>query len=313
MKMTQPELKAFMTKFLRRNYKRVVATKDYVYSIGDIPICLVAHMDTVFTKSPEFFLYDEQQEILWSPHGLGADDRAGVYAIMHLINRGYRPHIILTTDEEKGCIGAMHLSKIKCPFKDVRYFIQLDRRGIKDCVFYNCANEDFVTYVEKFGFEEAYGTFTDITEFCPEWGVAGVNLSVGYINEHSTQEMLFLKVLRSTIKKVEKMLSEKEIPKFKYVDLYQYPYGYDYVDLYSKEWKGLSNKKCSFCQGYFLEEDLFEAEIAGTDKQAHLCPDCICKHGNWCNKCGQLYVGKNHTCKEKLTDNAGPNQKNLKL
>ena len=104
--LTQPGLKVFMSQFLRKKYAldTVIETDDFICAKGDIPIALVAHMDTVFKKLPENIYYDADQNVMWSPQGLGADDRAGVFAIISIINKGYRPHIILTTDEEIGGI-----------------------------------------------------------------------------------------------------------------------------------------------------------------------------------------------------------------
>ena len=43
-----------------------------------------------------------QKNVMISPDGLGADDRAGVFMIMNIVKAGFRPHVIFTTDEE-GC------------------------------------------------------------------------------------------------------------------------------------------------------------------------------------------------------------------
>ena len=37
-----------MTQLIKSKYDNVIATKEYIIAIGDIPIALVAHMDTVF-------------------------------------------------------------------------------------------------------------------------------------------------------------------------------------------------------------------------------------------------------------------------
>ena len=58
----------------------------------------------------------------------------------------------------------MLIHQVPQPFADMKYIIQLDRRGTSDCVFYNCANEAFIEYVEKFGFIENFGSFSDISE-----------------------------------------------------------------------------------------------------------------------------------------------------
>ena len=62
-------------------YKDIIETKNYVYAKGDIPILLVAHCDTVHKKLPETILFDKRQKMMWSPEGIGGDDRCGVIAI----------------------------------------------------------------------------------------------------------------------------------------------------------------------------------------------------------------------------------------
>ena len=78
--MTQKELLMAMKGYLEQRYDNVIATKDYVVAIGDIPIALVAHLDTVFKYPPEEIYYDRVKNVMWSPAGLGADD--GIVVIM---------------------------------------------------------------------------------------------------------------------------------------------------------------------------------------------------------------------------------------
>ena len=216
----QAALKKVLSNCLKRYYPAVVETGDYIYCEGTIPIALVAHMDTVFKDPATEVFYDTRKNVVISPQGLGADDRAGVFAILKIVQTGLRPHIIFTTDEEKGCIGADQLALLECPFEDLRYIIELDRRGADDCVFYDCDNKEFIKYVESFGFVEAWGSFTDICCLMSAWGVAGVNLSVGYRDEHSQHETLWVGNLLNTIEKVKKMLSVevKDIPQFEYIE-----------------------------------------------------------------------------------------------
>ena len=217
--LSQKELKKAMAQYLKAKYENVVFTKDYLVAIGDIPIALVAHLDTVFKTPVSDLYYDQRKGVLWSPDGLGADDRAGVFAILKILQDGYRPSVIFTTDEEQGGLGASALAQIPCPIPNLKYMIELDRRGSNDCVFYDCYCPEFVDYVESFGFCEKWGSFSDISFLMGEWLVCGVNLSVGYEDEHSYTEQLFIGPLFDTIRKVKKMLSEKDIPDFEYDEL----------------------------------------------------------------------------------------------
>ena len=210
MKIKQDKLHNILADFLNKQYgnENVYDNKHFIMAKGNLPIALVAHMDTVHKISPYEFFYDERKQVLWSPQGIGADDRAGIYAIIDIIESGYRPHIIFTEDEEIGGIGAKEVTKIypDCPFEELKCIIELDRSGKQDCVFYECDNKDFVKYISSFGFKADIGSFSDISIIAPEWEVAAVNLSVGYYHEHSLGEYLNIRELENTIQKVKNIL-----------------------------------------------------------------------------------------------------------
>lgn len=280
--LSQKELKRAMGQYLREKYKNLIITKDYIVAIGDIPIALVAHMDTVFTTPAFDLYYDRQKGVLWSPNGLGADDRAGIFAILKIIQSGYRPSIILTTDEEKGGVGACALAQDyeECPIPNLKYMIELDRRGINDCVFYDCYCPEFVEYVSSFGFVKRQGSFSDISFLMSAWDICGVNLSVGYDNEHSRIEILDVNPLFNTIKKVKRMLQETNIPNFKYDEI---------VSEYSNWWKAESicGQHCDKCKKPYSEYELFPVKGLNGDMKLY-CPNCIAEVG-WCDECQNAY------------------------
>ena len=289
--LSQSSLKKVLASFLKRHYKLVTQTNDYIFAVGDIPVALAAHMDTVFKQPPEEIFFDPKKNVLWSPDGLGADDRAGVFAIIQIIRAGYRPHIIFTADEEIGGKGAMSLAKLECPFNDLKYIIELDRRGSNDCVFYDCENSEFADYVETFGFEYNFGSYTDICEFCPSWKIAGVNLSIGYRDEHTYSEVLFVGQMLSTVEKVKKMLDDSHnlTEPFKYIPAaassrFNYAYGWDWDTKYN----GHSVFKCQNCDKYFMEEELFPTIMLDGTTQFY-CPDCLVEHAAWCDVCGSAF------------------------
>lgn len=281
--LTQKGMHEAMTQFLRAKYKNnVIVTKDYIVALGDIPIALVAHMDTVYKTPVVDLYYDQRKGVLWSPQGIGADDRAGIFAIMKIIQSGLRPAVILTTDEEKGGLGATVLGSKECPIPSLKYMIQLDRHGTNDCVFYECFNEDFYDYVESFGFCEAYGSFSDISFLMPQWNVCGVNLSVGYEDEHSVEETLHIAPLFDTIRKVQEMLSEDDIPNFEYDEMI--------FTGSPKWWKSavMYGQHCGKCKKLYSEYELFP--VLGLDRKTKFyCPDCIVGTVEWCDYCGEAY------------------------
>ena len=141
---TESQLLKVLNKTLDLYYdrKNIVCTNDYLYAIGDIPIALVAHLDTVHRTPPTNLFHDQEKGYIWTPEGLGADDRAGVFSILMLLRAGYRPSVIFLTQEETGGKGAEKLVKDwPAPASEINFLIELDRRGEDDAVYYECGNE----------------------------------------------------------------------------------------------------------------------------------------------------------------------------
>jgi hypothetical protein len=276
-----------MSQYLTKRYENTIITKDYIVAIGDIPIALVAHMDTVFKTPPceENTYFDPEKGVIWSSVGAGHDDRAGIFAIVKILQSGLRPSVILTTGEEQGGVGACALTDKypDCPLPGLKYMIELDRRGTNDCVFYDCYCPQFVSYVESFGFCERYGSFTDISFLMSSWQIVGVNLSVGYEDEHSYSETLHINPLFDTIRKVKEMLTEEDIPTFLY----------DEISVGKSAWwsgavAASQMYKCHRCKKTFTEYELFP--VIGAEGQVKLyCPDCIVGKVNWCETCGEAF------------------------
>lgn len=224
------KLYKFLVKFLfKHGYKKIKRKQHFILAEGSIPICLIAHMDTVFSwnQNKDNFIYDPEKQILWGIGGSGFDDRAGIAAIIELIKKGYHPHVIFTDLEEVGGIGAEELvsTYTKCPFKNCKFLIELDRANQKDAVYYRCKNEKFEECIESFGFEFAYGSFSDISIIAPAWKIAAVNLSIGFCFEHTSNEILHIDWLNNTINKVEQILiNSKNMKHYDYISKEKYNY-----------------------------------------------------------------------------------------
>jgi len=219
---TQAELHKYVVSRLEEMYPEAVINEpSFIFAQGDIPILLVAHMDTVFpdsTRKEMEIYYDQRHKVMWSPDGLGTDDRAGIILILKILEAGYHPHVLFTHDEEIGGLGAIDfVFSHKRPNVDIRYMIELDRMGFDDCVFYSCDNQEFSDYISSFGFAPSFGTFSDISILMPYMGVAGVNLSVGYLDEHTEGEHWHVDWANETYYKVVAMLSAPPEQKFKYI------------------------------------------------------------------------------------------------
>ena len=263
---TEKELKEYLYEYIKNKYAKIDNNELFLYAKGNIPILLIAHLDTVFSKPPSQVFYNKEAKIIFSTEGGIGDDRAGVYAVLKIISDNYKPHILFTCGEEIGGQGARaFVKKYSSPMKNLKYIIELDRQGEKDCVFYDCDNKDFTKYIEDFDFLTNWGTFTDISIICPKWKIAGVNLSIGYFNEHTTQEILLLDFLGNTITKVKNLLEDNcNISRFDYIET--------------------EMLLCDCCAHYapFLEPVYYK----GT--KVNLCWDCL-KIARWCPRCGKAF------------------------
>lgn len=214
LKMTEKELKEYVYDYLVNKKMNPVKQDGFVYAKGEIPVLLVAHLDTVFKRPPEIILYDNEHDIMTASGGLGGDDRCGVFAILKILKE-MKPYVLFTEKEEVGGIGAKKVvDKLKKP--NVKYMIEFDRQGENDCVFYDCGNFEFIEYIESFKFETELGIFSDISILGPAWDIAAVNISSGYYNEHTYNEYIKVRELLTNIERVKEIL--KESKKVKYFD-----------------------------------------------------------------------------------------------
>jgi hypothetical protein len=213
------------------------SSTNYVYLEGTLPVTLLAHVDTVHLNlpTPDKTFYDPKNRVMWSPDGIGGDDRCGIFAILAILKSGLTPSVILLDKEEKGLVGAKDFAKdFTVKPNGMKFLLEIDRRGRDDVVYYDCGNVEFQKYIESFGFKKQWGSSSDIREVMPAWNIAGCNVSAGYFNEHHSDEYIELDALWSTIVKVKTILSQnfEVIPEYDYQSTYK-PYVYQEYD-YSK-------------------------------------------------------------------------------
>lgn len=238
LRLKQYELKDFLYAVLKGHGYNVVYADGYLYAKGNVPVMLCAHMDTVHDK-PVSSIWMSDTGCIWSPQGIGGDDRCGIYTVLMNITEEYKPYILFTEDEEIGCIGAEKFSDNVMSGKfdrddiNINYIIEIDRKGSGDSVFYECDNPEFEKYINSFGFKTARGSCSDISYVAPALGVAAVNLSCGYYQQHTLKEVVKLDELYETIKRVAEIIkdtaaNDREV--FEYISAYEYDnwYYYDY-------------------------------------------------------------------------------------
>jgi len=144
---------------------------------------------------------------MMSPQGIGGDDRAGVYMILRLI-QSCHCHVLFCEDEETGGHGARAFTKSGIK-PDVNYIVELDRTGSNDAVFYQCRNRQFERHINGFGFQTAFGSFSDISILAPHLNLAAVNLSTGYYHAHQPGEYVRLDEVEDLVGRIAKLLQTK--------------------------------------------------------------------------------------------------------
>jgi ribosomal protein L37AE/L43A len=197
-------LKKFLPEFLKFYGYTPESGKFFLYAKGKIPVLLVAHVDTVFAKPPQNVFFDRKYRVYFSPQGLGADDRAGVFGILKLISRGYAPYVLFTDLEEHGAQGAKEFAENAKP--EWNLILALDRRGENEAAIYNCDSRQLMELLNRNGFKIVEGSFSDISILCPKTGIAGANLSAGYYNNHTPHEYFQEKALWKTLEKLARIM-----------------------------------------------------------------------------------------------------------
>lgn len=195
-------------RLFKAGYKDVQSDEGWVLFNGTLPVVLMAHIDTVHKRPPLAGEIVLKNGSFSAPGvGIGGDDRAGVAAILELVSRGFRPHVMLFDGEEQGGIGVKAAMKfLDKPPEGSLFLVEFDRREANDAVFYDCDSPEFTKYIESFGFKKAWGSYTDVKSLSPHWKLAGVNLSIGYYDAHTPKERVNIKDWWQTIERSTTML-----------------------------------------------------------------------------------------------------------
>jgi hypothetical protein len=194
--------------------------KQFVYVPGtrDDRVLLVAHADTVWEDSRPFSV-QYRQGVFYSPDkgvGIGADDRAGIAMLWQLRDLGHS--LLIPNAEETGCIGSRFLMEDKAWADELnekhQFAVEFDRMNADDLAFYEIGSNKFKDWCEQQfpKYTRTRGTWTDICVLCKK--ITGVNVSVGYYNQHTETETLKEAEWQRTLSLTRKLLSQKNLPRF---------------------------------------------------------------------------------------------------
>ena len=160
------------------------------------------------------------------------------------------------------------------------FMVEFDRKNNRDAVFYDIATKEFAEYVvQETGFKAAssYGG-TDVKELAKL--ICGVNLSIGYYDQHSTDERLVVDYWYNTVVMARQWLSKKNLKHFP-LDKKELFY------IYSNN----ASSNCSYSYNHDTEDKTHETR--GRFLSCKHCNTCLTSK-EWyenrfnCTKCGKI-------------------------
>lgn len=238
LEMSTFKLMGYLHSAIRRKYYDIYSDQEnYIFAVPKTAsnhIMLVSHIDTV-KRQKKVVLHDNNGVISNLNGVLGADDRAGVYAILEIVDKSIRanaplPYLLFTNYEECGGLGAKQFCKDKIARNvepDIWLMIELDRRGVNDAVYYSEPEFEVKSIVSSVGYDESWGSYSDVSTLSDHNDIAHVNLSIGYFNEHTSKEILVLSVIDYAIENVMAIMP-----------LVKRQYGIDYSTSKAYRWDG---------------------------------------------------------------------------
>lgn len=241
--LTQTELGDKLVEWLTNEYNYDVIDHGYIIQgISEFPNApvLVAHLDTINTHRNDSETTYSARLSTEAPVGapklsdiifhndiimlhplsnpklacLGADDRCGVKTILDILDMGFRPHILFTTDEEVGCQGSKKAvaEKLLEEFSEASMLIQVDR-GVhegywNEMVFYNYDKDSIPEIYDELAkyYKLAKGSYTDVATLGPYLNKPIVNLSASYMNEHKRTEFISITAYDKNLESLSKFL-----------------------------------------------------------------------------------------------------------
>ena len=198
---------SFLERYLPSQYN-IDECGNYYLSIGDSTTMFTCHLDTA-CRDMKIVNHIIDGDIIRTDGKtiLGADDKAGMVVLLYMIEKNIPGLYYFFIGEESGCIGSSDLSslmerQLEYPpeLDNITKVISFDRRGTKSIIteqlYGRCCSDGFANELANrlnnagFGLKmeaDPSGIVTDSAQFM---GVIQecTNISVGYYNEHKTNE-----------------------------------------------------------------------------------------------------------------------------
>ena len=257
---------------LRFGVDNVKATDYYIWVRNGGKILLDSHLDVVYNwNRTGNDMVVNKFGYLWSPVGIGGDDRCGVQIMLWIAKsrNADKFDYLFTTGEESGCIGAKKFSSdVKNLDCDYYFMIGLDREK-SDFVVYRYNDDEWVNYIAKVtGRSKGIGSVSDISHI--DLGVMGVNLGIGYVNNHwGAGEYVVVKDMVRAYNDVIKLMNDAYSSGKKWV------YEVKVIDNWRYKWDWQIDYKDELLTGVFRRDWNYD-----------LCYMCGIEYSEWVNEYG---------------------------
>lgn len=265
---------------------------DYIFAYPPskevIPVLLMAHWDTVRLSTGRradepVFLYSENGKIENGNGVLGADDRAGIQMILEAQDSyEEKPLLLFTNYEEIGGRGMrkfINSGALKEWLSVIYLAVSVDRKGHNQWVCYYTNTDDTLDeFMQRLGYVEEYGTYTDGADLARQYDLAHVNVSYGGYLPHTADEFVLIDSFTSGVERLSLLLSKVDRKFYRSVGMTNtkvvYPnsnYGkgtaaYDKID--TNVTIMLPPPTCDICGGE-------QAVSWNTKAKMFICPKCI--------------------------------------
>lgn len=283
----EKRMRKFLKKYIWANCGDVKIEQDEHGNLlctkgeSDTYPCLASHIDQVQDHhSKDFKIFEYNGDVFaWSAksheqQGLGADDKNGIFICLELLKKFDVMKVAFFVGEEVGCKGSRAVDLGF--FKDCRFIVEPDRRGGDDLITEMCVgkvcSDDFIaaTGYKEFGYTFARGTVTDVGELVERGvGISCLNLSCGYYNAHTDEEITVLDELENCLALVNNIVENcTDVYPFKYEPCnfgrysgygnYQRGIGYGYQGTSKKNSsEDIDSFNRSFYDDYYDDEETY--------------------------------------------------------
>lgn len=182
----------------------------FVYRNQGANVLGVAHRDSVHEPKYHGKHTIDGETFLFAPT---VDDRVGTYVVLDLLPKlGIVTDILLTEGEETGRSTARYFDSEK----QYNWMFSFDREGT-DCVMYEYEDVATRKFVQGYGFDVNFGSFSDIC-FLEDLKCKGFNFGTGYYASHNKAAFMSPDDLMWQVAKFVVLFNENKDVKMEHVE-----------------------------------------------------------------------------------------------